>query len=177
MLVVAPGWALWDLAQHAGWLASLVIWATKGCAVLAGVLLLVAWFRAAGLRCVLAALAALNLVIEIRAVVAGHYFVPRPFAAYHFQPLYAHAADSSFPSLTTSYFTAIGFPAWRTWRPLGWGFAAITAEVAFGCVYVGVHYATACWRARRSPPPAACWPGWSSAVRQLRACSAGSIAS
>jgi hypothetical protein len=99
VLVVAPGWALRDLAQHAGWLATPVIWATKGCAALAGVLLLFAWFRAAGLRCILAALTALVFVIEVRAVIAGHYFGPRPFAA-------------------------------------------ITAEAAFGCVYVGVHYAT-----------------------------------
>jgi hypothetical protein len=49
VLVVAPGWAVWDLAQDAGRLATLVIWATKGCAALAGVLLLLAWFRVAGL--------------------------------------------------------------------------------------------------------------------------------
>jgi membrane-associated phospholipid phosphatase len=44
--------------------------------------------------------------------------------------------------VTTSYFAALVVPAWRTWRPLGWLLAAITAEVAFACVYVGVHYTT-----------------------------------
>jgi membrane-associated phospholipid phosphatase len=29
-----------------------------------------------------------------------------------------------------------------TWRKLGWAAWAIAAEVAFGCVYVGVHYVT-----------------------------------
>jgi membrane-associated phospholipid phosphatase len=28
------------------------------------------------------------------------------------------------------------------WRKLGWLSVAIAAEVAFGCVYVGVHYGT-----------------------------------
>jgi undecaprenyl-diphosphatase len=142
VFVVAPGWPLWNLAQYAGWLANVVIWATKGCAVLIPVLLVVAWFRPSGLRCLLAALSALYLVIVLRVIIAGHYFVRRPFEAYHFTPLYPHIPDSAFPSLTTSYFTAAGFPAWRTWRPLGWAFAAMTAEVAFGCVYVGVHYVT-----------------------------------
>ena len=140
MLSFAPGWPLWDLAQHASWLAHVLIVVTEGCAVLIPVLLLAAWFRPAGLRCVLAAVLALFLVIAARQAIVAVSFVPRPFVAYHFRPLYPHVADSAFPSLTTSYFSAVGVPAWRTWRPLGWLFAAMTAEVAVGCVYVGVHY-------------------------------------
>ena len=140
MLSLAPGWPLWDLAQHVSWLAHVLIVVTEGCAVLIPVLLLAAWFRPAGLRCVLAAVLALFLVIVARQAIVAVSFVPRPFVAYHFQPLYPHVPDSAFPSLTTSYFSAVGVPAWRTWRPLGWLFAAMTAEVAFGCVYVGVHY-------------------------------------
>jgi len=140
----------------------------KGCAVLAVVLLIAAWFRPAGLRCLLAALTALCLVIVARDLIAGHYFVARPFAAYHFTPLYPHGADSSFPSVTTSYFAAMIVPASRTGRLAGWLLGAITAEVAVGCVYVGVHYTTdvlagagiglaaglVAWLALGSPPAA-----------------------
>jgi undecaprenyl-diphosphatase len=142
VITIAPGLGLWDLAEHVSWLAGVLIVVTKGCAVLIPVALLAAWFWPAGLRCLLAAVLALFLVIVVREAIAGAWYLPRPFIAYHFQPLYPHAPDSAFPSLTTSYFTAAGYPAWRTWRPLGWLFAAMTAEVGFGCVYVGVHYAT-----------------------------------
>jgi undecaprenyl-diphosphatase len=142
MLVLAPGMPVWDLAQHVAWLAAVTIAATKGCAILIPVLLLAAWFRPAGLRCVLAAVTALILVIAVRQAFVAVSFVPRPFVTYHFQPLYPHSPDSAFPSLTTSYFSAVAVPAWRTWRPLGWLAAAMTVEVAFGCVYVGVHYGT-----------------------------------
>jgi len=131
---------LWDLAQHVAWLAAVVIVVTQGCAAATPLLLFTTWFRPAGLRCVLAAVLALILVILARHAVVAVWFLPRPFVTYHFQPLYPHVPDSAFPSLTTGYFAAVGVPAFFAWRPLGWLFAAITAEVAFGCVYVGVHY-------------------------------------
>jgi membrane-associated phospholipid phosphatase len=139
---MAPGLPLWDLAQHATWLATVVIVVTAGCAAVTPLLLLAAWFRPAGLRCALAAVLALILVILARHAVVAISFVPRPFVVYDFQPLYPHSPDSAFPSATTAYFAAAGVPAFFAWRPVGWVFAAMTAEVAFGCVYVGVHYVT-----------------------------------
>jgi membrane-associated phospholipid phosphatase len=60
----------------------------------------------------------------------------------HFRPLFPHAPDSSFPSATTGYFAAAAIPVLACWRRVGWVLAAIAAEVAAGCVYVGVHYVT-----------------------------------
>jgi undecaprenyl-diphosphatase len=140
VIVLAPGLPLWDLAQHVTWLAAVVIAVTEGCAIATPLLVLATWFRPAGLRCVVAAVLALIFVILARHAVVAVWFLPRPFVTYHFQPLYPHPADSAFPSLTTGFFAAVGVPAFFAWRPLGWVFAAITTEVAFGCVYVGVHY-------------------------------------
>ena len=171
-MTLAPGLGLWDLAQHITWLADVLIVVTKGCAVLIPVALLAAWFWPAGLRCLLAAVLALFLVIVVREAIAGAWYLPRPFVAYHFQPLYPHAPDSAFPSLTTSYFTAAGYPAWRTWRPLGWLFAAMTVEVGFGCVYVGVHYATDVLAGAAIGPAAGWSPGSCSAGGRSPGCSA-----
>jgi len=60
----------------------------------------------------------------------------------HFRPLFPHAPDSSFPSATTGYFAAAAVPVIACWRRAGQVLAAIAAEVAAACVYVGVHYAT-----------------------------------
>jgi hypothetical protein len=60
----------------------------------------------------------------------------------HFTPLFPHSRDSSFPSATAGYFAVAAIPAACAWRKLWWLFAAIAIEVAFGCVYVGVHYVT-----------------------------------
>lgn len=74
--------------------------------------------------------------------IAAVSFVARPFVAYHFAPLYPHSPDTSFPSMTTGYFAVVAVPVSFAWRKLGWAAWAIAAEVAFGCVYVGVHYVT-----------------------------------
>jgi undecaprenyl-diphosphatase len=142
MIVLAPGLELWNVAQHARRLGPAVIALIAGCAVAAPLLLILAWLKAAGLRCVLAAAFALVLVVLARHAAESVVFVPRPFIARDFVPLFPHAPDSSFPSATTGYFAAIAVPGLACWRRLGWLLAAITAEVAFGCVYVGVHYVT-----------------------------------
>jgi undecaprenyl-diphosphatase len=182
MIVLAPGLALWNVAQHAGWLAPAVIASTAGCAIAAPLLLILAWLKPAGLRCVLAAGLAPATVVMIRHAAASVVFVPRPFIADHFVPLYPHAPDSSFPSATTGYFAGIAVPVLACWRRLGWLLAAITAEVAFGCVYVGVHYGTdvlagivigaasgaAAWRILGVPPAARLLAALDDGLRQGR---------
>ena len=142
MIVVAPGMALWDPARHAGWLAAVVIAVTAACVVTAPVLVALTWRKPAGLRCVLAVVLGLGIVVLARHAAEAAVFVQRPFVADQFRPLFPHAPDSSFPSATTGYFAAAAVPVMACWRRLGWVLAAITAEVAFGCVFVGVHYVT-----------------------------------
>lgn len=142
MIVLAPGSALWNLDQHAAWLASVVIVVTQACVIATPLLLLLAWPRPSGLRCSLAAGLAVGFVILARHGITAVSFVPRPFTVFHFTPLYPHTPNSAFPSATTGYFAAAAVPALLCWRRLGWVVTAITIEVAFGCVYVGVHYVT-----------------------------------
>jgi len=137
-----PGLSLWDVARYAGWLAPVVIAVTAACAVAALVLVGLCWRRPAGLRCVLAVVFGLAVVVAARHVAEFLVFVPRPFVAGHFRPLFPHAPDSSFPSATTGYFAAAAVPVIACWRRAGQVLAAIAAEVAAACVYVGVHYAT-----------------------------------
>jgi undecaprenyl-diphosphatase len=142
VIVLAPGSSVWNLAGHASWLTGGVIAVTEGCVILTFVLLALMWFQPPGLRCLLAV--ALGLVLLVQAVrgIAAVSFVARPFVAYHFAPLYPHAPNTSFPSLTTAFFALVAVPVICSWRKLGWVIVAITLEVAFGCVYVGVHYIT-----------------------------------
>ena len=142
MIVVVPGLAVWDVARHAAWLAPLVIALTAACVVAAPVLVGLCWRKPAGLRCVLAVVLGLAAVIAARHVIESLVFVPRPFVAGHFRPLFPHSPDSSFPSATTGYFAAVAIPVLACRRRLGWVAVAIAAEVAGGCVYVGVHYVT-----------------------------------
>jgi len=142
VIVVAPGLAVWDVARHAAWLAPMVIALTAACVVAAPVLAALCWRKPAGLRCALAVVLGLAVVVAARHAAESLVFVPRPFVADHFRPLFPHSPDSSFPSATTGYFAAVAVPVLACRRRLGWVAAAIAAEVAGGCVYVGVHYVT-----------------------------------
>ena len=68
------------------------------------------------------------------------WFRPRPFAAMHVRPLFPHGADTSFPSGTVAVIAAVACVAWLAWPALGRVLAVAVAVVAFGCVYVDVHY-------------------------------------
>lgn len=142
MISIAPGLALWEPARHAGWLGPVVIVMTVGCVMATPVVVALAWRKPQGLRCVLAVILGLAGVVLARHALEAAFFVPRPFMADHFRPLFPHGPDSSFPSATTGYFAAAAVPVMACWRRLGWVATAIAAEVAFGCVFVGVHYVT-----------------------------------
>jgi membrane-associated phospholipid phosphatase len=141
VIALAPGWRAWDLARHAGWLTDPVIVITAACMIATLGVLALLWLRPPGLRCVLSVIGGLVLLLAAHRVTAA-WHVDRPFVAGHFRPLFPHPPDTSFPSYTTAYFAAVAGPAWLTWRRAGAVMAVITAEVAFGCVYVGVHYVT-----------------------------------
>jgi undecaprenyl-diphosphatase len=70
------------------------------------------------------------------------WYRPRPFIAMQVSPLYPHSANSSFPSGTVAVVAAVATVALFAWPVLGRVLAAATAMVAFGCVYVDVHYAS-----------------------------------
>jgi len=67
-------------------------------------------------------------------------YVTRPFVAMHFTPLYPHPPNNSFPSSLTAFVAVAGVVGVLAWRRRGLVFVAGTAIVAFGCMYVGVHY-------------------------------------
>ncbi|HUN33436.1 MAG TPA: phosphatase PAP2 family protein [Trebonia sp.] len=134
--------ALWDPARHALWLGPVVIALTVACVVAAPILVALTWPKPSGLRCVLAVVLGLGVVVLARHAAETAVFVQRPFVADHFRPLFPHSPDSSFPSETTGYFAAAAIPVLACWRRLGWALVAIAIEVAFGCVFVGVHYVT-----------------------------------
>jgi undecaprenyl-diphosphatase len=142
-----------------------VIALTIACVIATPILLLLLWRRPQRLRVLLAIALGLVLLVLARKGIAAVSFVPRPFAADHFQPLYPHPPDTSFPSATTGYFAVVAVPVACVWRKLGWVFAAITLEVAFGCVYVGVHYITDASGEPRSARAAAGLPGWPAGPR------------
>jgi membrane-associated phospholipid phosphatase len=142
LIAWAPGSPVWNLTHDANWLTRAVIALTIACVIATPILLLFLRRRPQRLRVLLAIALGLILLVLARKGIAAISFVPRPFAADHFRPLYPHPPDTSFPSATTGYFAVVAVPVACVWRKLGWVFAAITLEVAFGCVYVGVHYIT-----------------------------------
>ncbi|MFZ2033323.1 MAG: phosphatase PAP2 family protein, partial [Candidatus Dormiibacterota bacterium] len=66
----------------------------------------------------------------------------RPFVALHFVPLYPHPPNNSFPSSLTAFAAVAAVVGVLAWGRLGLVFVLGMVVVGFGCVYVGVHYAT-----------------------------------
>lgn len=142
MIVLAPGAALWNVAGHAAWLTGPVIWLTAGCAAAAALLVAATLGLPGGSRCVFSFCIGLILTYLATRAITAASFVARPFVAYHFVPLYPHYPNTSFPSFTTACLALTAAVVMLAWRRAGWVTIALTAEVAFGCVYVGVHYVT-----------------------------------
>jgi membrane-associated phospholipid phosphatase len=105
-------------------------------------LILLAWFKGEGLRCALAVGLGLIAVYLLHKGISAISFETRPFVEYHFKPLYPHSIATSFPSSTVAYFAVATVPLLYVGRKLGWLMVGLTTEIAFGCVYVGVHYVT-----------------------------------
>lgn len=68
------------------------------------------------------------------------YFEPRPFIAYHIDPLIPHLADTSFPSTHATIMAVIAAAYIYHKSKMAALFLTLLALVTFARVYVGVHY-------------------------------------
>ena len=75
-------------------------------------------------------------------VVSHFWFSPRPFMIGAGVQLIPHAPDGSFPSdhMTFVWSVAVGMLAGRATRATGCAMALIAALIAWGRIYVGVHW-------------------------------------
>lgn len=127
--------------------AATTVWLALFCAerlVLAVPLVLAfLWLRGdiARKNAVFAATAAGLLALGVAQLFALHY-VPRPFAAGIGHTLLPHVADSSFPSDHSTLMAAVAVILLftRETRRLGLLLVALWLPMAWGRVYVGVHY-------------------------------------
>jgi undecaprenyl-diphosphatase len=122
------------------WLTPVVIVVTAGCIGLCPVALGIVWVRDRKLRAGVATLLGLVLTERACRLVGGLGYVPRPFVALHFTPLFPHAPNNSFPSSTVAFATVAAVVVLLAWWRLGVVLVVGTVVIAFGCVYVGVHY-------------------------------------
>ena len=105
-----------------------------------GFFLMWVWDRR--LRPGVAALAGLGLTQWASHEMGRLTYRPRPFVAMHFTPLFPHAPNNSFPSTLTAFAAVAAVIGVLAWQRLGLVFVVGTVVVGFGCVYVGVHYAS-----------------------------------
>ncbi|MHB8490493.1 MAG: phosphatase PAP2 family protein [Candidatus Dormibacteria bacterium] len=134
--------ALHAFAVAHSWVAPLVIWGTAGFIVLCPVGFFLLWVWDGRLRPGVAALVGLGLTQWASHEMGRLTYRPRPFVAMHFTPLYPHLPNNSFPSTLTAFAAVAGLIGVLAWRRVGLVFVVGTVVVGFGCVYVGVHYAT-----------------------------------
>ncbi|WP_429454431.1 undecaprenyl-diphosphatase [Paraburkholderia sp. 40] len=82
------------------------------------------------------------VALALAQVLTYFWYSPRPFAIGIGTQLVEHAADGSFPSdhLTFIWGVAAGLLMSRSTRALGVALAALGVAVAWGRVYVGVHW-------------------------------------
>jgi undecaprenyl-diphosphatase len=135
-------WALRSFADAHPWLTAPVIVMTA-LAIFGSAASVVLLCRARPrLRGPLAAASAVIVAYAGSDAVGMTWYRPRPFVAMQVSPLYPHSANSSFPSGTVAVVAAVATVAFFAWPVLGRMLAAATVMVAFGCVYVDVHYAS-----------------------------------
>ncbi len=80
--------------------------------------------------------------LALAQVVSHFWFSPRPFMVGAGAQLIPHAPDGSFPSdhMTFVWSVAVGMLAGRATRATGCAMALIAALIAWGRIYVGVHW-------------------------------------
>ncbi|CAN0627673.1 undecaprenyl-diphosphatase [Burkholderia multivorans] len=80
--------------------------------------------------------------LALAQVVSHFWFSPRPFMIGVGAQLIPHAPDGSFPSdhMTFVWSVAVGMLAGRATRATGCAMALIAALIAWGRIYVGVHW-------------------------------------
>lgn len=124
------------------WLTPAVIVVTAVCIGLCPVALVIVWIRCRQIRSAVATLLGLLVADKACRIVGNLQYVPRPFVALHFTPLFPHSANNSFPSSTVAFAAVVATVLVLAWWRLGSVLVAGTVVIAFGCVYVGVHYPT-----------------------------------
>ena len=124
------------------WLTPVVIVATAACVGLCPLALVLIWIRERQIRSAVATLLGLAVGAKLCQFIGTFRYVPRPFVALHFTPLFPHAANNSFPSSTVAFAAVTATVVVLAWWRLGLVLVAGTVVIAFGCVYVGVHYVT-----------------------------------
>lgn len=134
--------ALHAFAVAHDWVTPLVIWGTAGFIVLCPVGFFGLWIWDGRLRPGVAALVGLGVTQWVCREAGQLMYRPRPFVALHFVPLYPHPPNNSFPSSLTAFAAVAAVIGVLAWRRLGTVFVVGTVVVGFGCVYVGVHYAS-----------------------------------
>jgi undecaprenyl-diphosphatase len=125
--------------SHA-WLTLPVIVVTAVCIGLCPVVLVVCWVRDRRLRASVATLIGLALADKVSHTIGSWHYVRRPFVALDFAPLFPHAPNNSFPSSTVAFGAVAATVVLFAWRRAGFVLAVGAVVIAFGCVYVGVHY-------------------------------------
>jgi undecaprenyl-diphosphatase len=134
--------ALHSFAVAHPWLTPVVVWVTAGFIVLCPVGFFLLWVWDRRLRPGVAALVGLGLTQWACHEVGRVTYRARPFVALHFAPLFPHAPNNSFPSSLTAFAAVAAVIGVLAWRRVGLVFVVGTVVVGFGCVYVGVHYAS-----------------------------------
>jgi membrane-associated phospholipid phosphatase len=134
--------ALHAFAIAHAWVTPVVIWVTAGFIGLCPVAFFGMWVWDRRLRPGVAALLGLGLTQWASHEVGKLTYRPRPFVTLHFTPLFPHPPNNSFPSSLTAFAAVAAVIGVLAWRRLGVVFVVGTIVVGFGCVYVGVHYAS-----------------------------------
>ncbi len=124
------------------WVTPVVIAVTAGFIFLCPIGFFCLWVWDGRLRPGVAALVGLGVTQWVCREAGQLTFRARPFVALHFVPLYPHAPNNSFPSSLTAFAAVAALVGVLAWGRLGLVFVAGMVVVGFGCVYVGVHYAT-----------------------------------
>jgi membrane-associated phospholipid phosphatase len=132
--------AIHSFAIAHAWLTPVVVVVTAICIALCPVALVVLWIRDRKLRAAVATLLGLTVADKVCHYLGGIQYVPRPFVALHFTPLFPHTDNNSFPSSTVAFAAVVAVVMFFAWRRVGAVLIAGTVVIAVGCVYVGVHY-------------------------------------
>jgi undecaprenyl-diphosphatase len=132
--------AVHTFAVSHAWLTVPVIVVTAGCIVLCPVALVAIWLRDRRLRAAVATPIGLGLADKVSHTIGTWHYVRRPFVALDFAPLFPHAPNNSFPSSTVAFGAVAATVVLFAWRRLGFVLAGGAVLIAFGCIYVGVHY-------------------------------------
>jgi membrane-associated phospholipid phosphatase len=132
--------AIHSFAVAHAWLTPVVVVVTAICIALCPLALVVLWVRDRKLRAPVATLLGLTVADKLCHYLGGIQYVPRPFIALHFTPLFPHSDNNSFPSSTVAFAAVVATIVLLAWRPAGIVLCVGTAVIAIGCVYVGVHY-------------------------------------